>query len=108
MVKRPKRKQPTLEWPHPDIGDRLRRVRLIALDHEGKGFPNHGDQKRFAEYYGFAPGSWNQWEKGASMPWPQACRLVDKIAGLTLDYIYLGRFGGLPFDLAARLRAPRD
>ncbi len=45
----------------------------------------------------------SNWEQGRQKPTiEQAMKLADRL-GLTLDYIYLGRLGSIPYDTAKRL-----
>lgn len=82
---------------YPEIAARLVRIR------EQLGGATRGDQAAFATKMGFTKGQWNHWEQGYSIPWLHAVRITEKCPGLTLDYIYLGRLGGVPFDLLVDL-----
>lgn len=45
----------------------------------------------------------SNWEQGRQKPTiEQAMKLADRL-GLTLDFIYLGRLGQIPYDTAIRL-----
>lgn len=48
--------------------------------------------------------AWTRFEKGQRViPFDKAARLVERFS-VTLDFIYLGRMGGLPLEVAERLR----
>lgn len=92
----------TDDWPYPEIGARLRRIRELFKDRKGKILT----QEAFAIRFGFTKGNWNHYEKGASIPWWEAVRLADQIEGITTDYIYRERFSGVPLDLRDLLVEP--
>lgn len=51
------------------------------------------------------PSAWTNYEKSGTRPeLDTALRLIELNDGLTLDFIYLGRWGGMPPDLAQRIR----
>ncbi len=87
----------------PDMGARLAKIRETA------GFT---EQRAFALHFDFSPGSWNHWERGMSIPWGQALRLIDSlrdiVPGLTLDWIYRGDPRGLPVETLRQLRRTED
>lgn len=62
-------------------------------------------QTRFAGTYGFTVQLWNNLERGHPLSKDAAIRLVQKIPGLTLDWLHLGRVDGLPGRLRAELEA---
>jgi transcriptional regulator with XRE-family HTH domain len=71
------------------IGERLRMTR------EALGFK----QNEFAEKAGIPNNTYNQYEKGKKRPFLEnAQKLVDTY-GLSLDWIYDGKMGGLPHRL---------
>lgn len=60
-------------------------------------------QKKTGEICGTGHSTIGNWELGLQKPTiAQAQRLADRL-GLTLDYIFLGRLGGVPLDTAQRL-----
>lgn len=95
------KKKKSVEFVYQEIGTRLTRIRELA------GYPGRM-QEKFAKDHKFTKGSWNHWEKGKSIPWQQAKRLIEAtketIPGLTLDWIYLGEPRGVPLETARRLR----
>lgn len=59
--------------------------------------------KEVGEICGTGHSTIGNWESGLQKPTiAQAQRLADRL-GLTLDYIYLGRLGGVPLDVARKL-----
>ena len=47
---------------------------------------------------------WSRFENGVrAIPYDKASRLVDRF-GVSLDFIYLGRFAGMDFEVTERLR----
>ena len=77
-----------------DLAERLQIIRIYS------GSPN---QTAFAARFGFEIKSWNNYERGFSLPSWAAIQLVQKFPGLTLDWIYLGKEDGLPGRLRAEL-----
>ena len=88
------------------IGNRLFKIRHIV------GLDRHGGQQAFAEIYagGTKKGTYSVWEKGGGVPpVDDALTIVETLNnGIGLDYIYRGRFDGIPEPLAGRLRAAPD
>jgi hypothetical protein len=84
------------------VGNRLYKIRYVL------GYGEHGQQSLFAKKYGFEEGSWSHWEIGRVVIPPHAAgQLIFAVDGLTADYIYFGRLGGVPFDMRAELlKAP--
>jgi transcriptional regulator with XRE-family HTH domain len=73
---------------------RLRRIRThIAGD----------SQTEFAKRLGISLSRWNNIENGVPLGRDVAFRLVNAIPGLTLDYIYFGKPGGISYDLWVKL-----
>lgn len=81
-----------------DTAERLRILRVYSRS------PN---QTAFAARYGFELKSWNNYERGFSLPSWAAIQLVQKFPGLTLDWIYLGKEDGLPGRLREELEEAR-
>ncbi len=78
----------------PDfIGARMRQTRTVfSLS-----------QAEVGKICGCGPTTVSNWEQGRQKPTiPQATKLADRL-GLTLDFIYLGRLGSIPYDTAKRL-----
>jgi hypothetical protein len=87
------------------VGNRLFKIRFVL------GYGRHGQQKPFAEKYGFEPGSWSHWEKGrALIPQQAVGQLISakECDGLTSDYIYFNRFAGMPLEVRRPLEAAPD
>ena len=64
------------------------------------GYVGHGSQKTFAEFIGVTPDRWHDVESG---PQSSSLLLVAKCPGMTLDWLFLGRTGGLTLDMFKRL-----
>lgn len=79
-----------------DLAERLQIIRIYS---------DSPSQTAFAARYGFELKSWNNYERGFSLPSWAAVQLVQKFPGLTLDWIYLGKEDGLPGRLRAELEA---
>ncbi len=80
------------EWRR-SVGERLVRARVVL----GKS------QAALARGLGITPQRLANYEKGVR---PFDIELATELAnkyGITLDYIYRGQVGGLPFDLAERI-----
>ncbi len=78
----------------PDvIGDRIRQIRSVfSLS-----------QVEAGKVCGCGATTVSNWEQGRQKPTiEQAQRLADRL-GLTLDFIYLGRLGSIPYDTAKQL-----
>ena len=56
-----------------------------------------------AAFLGVSPQRWSNFENGLPLSREMAFRLVQKIPGLTLDWLYFGKSDGLPLGLARRL-----
>lgn len=85
-------------WPmrarNRDQMQRLKRLREIS------GM----NQLAFAAYLGISPPRWNNYEtQGLPLSVDVAMRLIQRIPGLTLDWLYLGKADGLPLQLARKL-----
>lgn len=66
-------------------------ARLAAL----RGAYSDLTQKDWAERHGFEPTQWNNWEKGVRRITVDAAQKLSDRYGLTLDWVYRGRFDGL-------------
>jgi transcriptional regulator with XRE-family HTH domain len=81
-----------------EIGKRLRLLR------ESQGLI----QATIADRVNVARTRWNNWEVGVGrIPVDAAAQLV-QIYGVTLDWIYLGREAGMPYDLMVKIRGISD
>ena len=78
----------------PGQGERLRQLRN-AYD-----YPTSNG---FAASLGITPTIYNGYENGIRLSLPSAIRIVRKIPGMTLDWLYFGKADGLPLDVARRL-----
>lgn len=78
----------------PGQGDRLRLLRT-ALGYE--------TASSFAAFLGIIQQRYNAFENGSPLSREIAFRLVQKIPGLSLDWLYFGKAEGLPLELARRL-----
>lgn len=76
------------------VGARLKRLR------EAQGYTS---QAAFAALLGISPPRWNNIEKGLPLSREIAFKLVQKVPGLTLDWLYFGKPDGMPIELARRL-----
>ena len=56
-----------------------------------------------AAFLGVSPQRWSNFENGLPLSREMAFRLVQKIPGLTLDWLYFGKSDGVPLALARRL-----
>ncbi len=75
------------------IGDRIKQIRKVF------GL----SQAEAGKVCGCGATTVSNWEQGRQKPTiEQSQRLADRL-GLTLDYIYLGRLGSIPYDKAKRL-----
>ena len=65
----------------------------------------HGlTQAAIGERVGATMNRWNNWEVGVGrIPVPEATKLVQAY-GVTLDWIYLGKEAGMPFELMMKIR----
>jgi transcriptional regulator with XRE-family HTH domain len=83
---------------HPDIAARLRRLRLI-----------YGPTaQEFCLKYKFSQSQWSNYEAGFFPSIYSARQLVAQIDGLTLDWIYDGKIGGVTVMMARILNATPD
>jgi transcriptional regulator with XRE-family HTH domain len=81
-----------------EIGKRLRLLR------ESQGLI----QATIADRVNVARTRWNNWEVGVGrIPVDAAAQLV-QIYGVTLDWIYLGREAGMPYELMVKIRGISD
>lgn len=78
------------------VGERLALLRR-ALGYE--------TQSLFATKLGFGVSQWNNFERGMPLPFPAANKLMAKINGLSLDWIYYGRDGGLSVKLLNQIES---
>ena len=78
----------------PDvIGARIKQIRTVF----------DLSQVKIGRICGCGSTTVSNWEQGRQKPTiEQAQRLADRL-GLTLDFIYLGRLGNIPYDTAKRL-----
>ncbi len=60
-------------------------------------------QKQTGEICGTGHSTIGNWEQGTQKPTISQAQLLGEQLGLTLDYIFLGRIGGVPLDVARRL-----
>ncbi len=79
--------------PKNELASRLRLLRAST----GRSGP------AFAEWIGIDYPRWNNYERGYPLPTPIALILCQRVPGLTLDWIYRGRFEGMTLDLVRRL-----
>lgn len=83
--------------PHAAIGNRLRAWRE-ALELKQTHVVETSDGR-------FQPNGWSQWESGKiRISIDAALLLVDKYPGLSLDYIYRGKYEALPHDLYKKIQ----
>ena len=87
-------------FPGSDESKRARRLR------EAMGFNGLGAQQKFAELLNVERGRWNNIECGAPLSKEMALRIVRKFPGVTLDWLFLGRTGGLTAETARALSEP--
>jgi len=71
--------------------ERLKRLRE-ALGYE--------TQTAFAERLGISLGRWNNFENGKPLSHEIVTKLLRLVPGLTSDWLYYGRTGGLPVETA--------
>ena len=86
--------QRTLREEVPGQAERLKRIRR-ALSFETSA--------AFAAFLEIDSSRYNAFENGRPLSRDVAFRLVRKIPGLSLDWIYFGRSEALPIELARRL-----
>lgn len=88
--------QTTISEMHPEkIGARLRLVR------EALGLK----PSEIADSLGVERTYWSRFENGRRAVSETMAALLVERYGVTLDFLILGRWGGLPLDLADRMRA---
>jgi transcriptional regulator with XRE-family HTH domain len=79
----------------PETAARVRTLRKLL------GFESATD---FADFLGISVTRLHNIEKDSPLSREVAFLIVDKVPGITLDWLYFGRLNGLSFDLAQRLR----
>ncbi len=96
MVKKPQKPNPKgdLVEEVPGQADRLRRLRAAIGYETATGF---------AVFLDIGIQRYNNFENGTPLSREIAFRLVQKVPGLTLDWLYFGKADGLPIELARRL-----
>lgn len=86
----------TLSEMRPErIGRRLRLVRM-ALDMK---------PSEIADSLGVERTYWSRFENGRRAVTETVAALMSERYGVTLDFLILGKWGGLPMELAQRIRA---
>ena len=66
------------------------------------------EKSEIADRAGISRTSWSRFEQGQrAIPFNDAAKLVRHF-GVTLDYIYLGSYNGLSYEVATRLRDQED
>lgn len=96
--------------PFDDTADRKESHKAIGLRlqlaREVLGYTDEKElQGKFAEDAGIEANTYNQYERGKSRPDLERGKMLCKTYGLSLDYIYLGRFDGLTHQLATKIKA---
>ena len=87
--------------PHGlDSASIARRLRILRQRAQGG---EQGSQARFAAQIGIEYRRWNNYERGHPLSRDMAVLLVNRIHGLTLDWLYLGREDGLSTKLQREL-----
>ena len=76
------------------VGRRLRHLRQAL---------NYRHANTFAHFLGIADNRWNNLENGYPLSKEVAFLLVQKVSGLSLDWLYYGRTDGLSKSLGQRL-----
>lgn len=94
MAKRKKSAAPAKSAVDEAISGRLKRLRTAF---------GYATVPAFAVLLRVEPKRWYNFENGFPLSRDMAILLVQRIPGLTLDWIYLGRADGLPIELARRL-----
>jgi transcriptional regulator with XRE-family HTH domain len=84
---------------HKAIGLRLQLARAVLTAGRGRV-----TQAQFALDAGLNAPLYNNYERGISRPQLENALKLVKTYGLSLDYIYLGKFDGLPHGLARDLK----
>lgn len=82
-----------------DIAERMRTLRRAYTQAQN----GHGAMTEFAEAMGFTLPRWHAAENGETVSFATADTLVKRIPGLSLDWIFYGKIGGLNVDVAQRL-----
>jgi DNA-binding transcriptional regulator YiaG len=77
-----------------EVPARIKRIR-VAMGYE--------TVPPFAQLLGVDRKRWYNFENGFPLPREMAFLLVQRVPGLTLDYVYFGKSDGLPIELARRL-----
>lgn len=62
------------------------------------------NQTQFCGLAGIARNTYNQWEKGVSRPELDKALALCEAHNLTLDWVYRGVIGGLPYELASKIK----
>jgi transcriptional regulator with XRE-family HTH domain len=78
---------------NPEMAKRLKRLRDVYGP----------SQIEFCRRFGFTASQWSNYESGTKPSLAAATQLVRRIDGLSLDWIYFGRTGGLTIEVARRL-----
>lgn len=78
----------------PGQAERLKGIR------EAYGYPTTA---AFARFLDIPVTTYNSFENGAALSRPAVFRIVQKIPGITSDWLYFGKPDGLPLDVARRL-----
>lgn len=84
------------EAQHADIAERLGRLRETFSD---------WNRREWAERHKFNYGQYRMWESGARRIPIEASTLLCEKYGVSLDWIYLGRWTGVTEESARKLRA---
>jgi transcriptional regulator with XRE-family HTH domain len=86
---------PRTEEIKKETGERLRLAR------EALGI----QAKDLAELVSVAGNTWSSWESGTNLLDPYKAVQLFHTHGISLDWLYCGRLGSLPEDLAEKIRA---
>jgi transcriptional regulator with XRE-family HTH domain len=73
----------------------------LRLTREAFGLEQH----EFADKAGIARNAYNQYEQEKRLPRLDAAIKICEVYDLTLDWIFRGKLGGLPFNIARTLQA---
>lgn len=95
-MKKPESRRPEAVGRDADTARRLRHLRETL---------GYNTAKSFAEFLGLGNQRWNNVENGAPLSKEIGFKLVQKVPGLTLDWLYFGKPDGLPLELARSLGA---
>jgi len=90
----PKKPKSTVTEP---IDDQARRLKTLR---EALGYPSASG---FANFLGIGATRYGNFENGTPLSREVVFLLVQSVPGLTSDWLYFGKPGGLPVDLARRL-----